>query len=82
MKINRPVFIPAVLAVYLAIMAFIGLEGLRSGQTSLVQYIGTIVITAGIIILLHFHLKKRERLRRERQNDIERNQNSSNNPKE
>ncbi len=73
MKINRPVFIPAVLAVYLVIMSIIGLQGLKTGETSLAQYIGTIVITAGIIVLLHFHLKKRERLRRERHADIQKN---------
>ncbi len=73
MKINRPVFIPLVLTVYLVIMSVIGLEGLRNGQTSFIQYIGTIVITAGIIILLHFHLKKRERLRAQRLKDLENN---------
>lgn len=76
MKINRPIFIPTVLAVYLVIMAVIGLQGLQTGETSLLQYIGTIVITAGIIILLHFHLKKRDRLRKERLRDI--NQNTEN----
>ena len=70
MKINRPVFIPAVLAVYLVIMSVIGLNGLKTGEMSLTQYIGTIVITAGIIALLHFHLKKRERLRRQRLEDM------------
>ena len=71
MKLTRPVVIPLILLVYLAVMAFLGLDGLRTGQTSLFQYVATIVITLGIIVLLHFYLKKRERLRRQRLNDIQ-----------
>ena len=70
MKLTRPVVIPLILLVYLAVMAFLGLDGLRTGQTSLFQYVATRVITLGIIVLLHFYLKKRERLRRQRLNDI------------
>lgn len=70
MKLTRPVVIPLILIIYLAVMAYLGLDGLRTGQTSLFQYVATIVITLGIIILLHFYLKKRERLRRQRLNDI------------
>lgn len=70
MKFTRPVVIPLILLIYLAVMAFLGLDGLRTGQTSLFQYVATIVITLGIIVLLHFYLKKRERLRRQRLNDI------------
>lgn len=70
MKLTRPVVIPLILLVYLAVMACLGLDGLRTGQTSLFQYVATIVITLGIIVLLHFYLKKRERLRRQILNDI------------
>ena len=35
-------------------------------------YIGTIAVTVVILILLHFNIKHRERLRRERLEDIER----------
>lgn len=73
MKLNRPVVIPCILLIYLAVMAYMGLEGLRNGQTSLLQYIATIVVTLGVIVLLHFFLRKRERLRRNRNNDIENN---------
>lgn len=52
MKLTRPVVIPLILLVYLAVMAFLGLDGLRTGQTSLFQYVATIVITLGIIVLL------------------------------
>lgn len=70
MKLSRPVVIPALLFVYLVVMAVLGLDGLRSGQTTLAAYIATIVITLGVIILLHFFLKKRERLRRERTDSL------------
>ena len=70
MKLTRPVVIPLILLVYLAVMAFLGLDGLRTGQTSLFQYVTTIVITLGIIVFAAFYLKKRERLRRQRLNDI------------
>lgn len=71
MKLSRPIVIPCILLVYLAVMAYMGLDGLRTGQTSLFQYIATIVVTLGVIILLHFFLRKRERLHKERKNDIE-----------
>ncbi len=73
MKYSRAIIVPALLLVYLAVMAYIGLDGVRSGQTSLVAYIATIAVSLGVIVLLHFFLKKRERLRRERLDDIRKN---------
>ena len=70
MKYSRAIVVPALLLVYLAVMAYLGLDGLRSGQTSLAAYVATIVVSLGVIILLHFFLKKRERLRRERMEDL------------
>ncbi len=70
MKYSRAIIVPALLLVYLAVMAYLGLDGLRSGQTSLAAYVATIVVSLGVIILLHFFLKKRERLRRERMEDL------------
>ena len=72
MKLKRSTIIPAVLAIYLAIMAAIGYPAYASGETSALYYFGIIVITIIILILLHFNLKKRERLRKERLEDIER----------
>ncbi|MBO5267201.1 MAG: hypothetical protein J6B13_00370 [Muribaculaceae bacterium] len=74
MKIHRSTLIPAILLVYLAVMAWLGLDGLRSGQTSVPAYVATIIVTLAVIVLLHFFLRKRERLRRERFDDINRNQ--------
>ena len=70
MKYSRAIIVPALLLVYLAVMAYLGLDGLRSGQTSLAAYVATIVVSLGVTILLHFLLKKRERLRRERMEDL------------
>ncbi len=70
MKLSRPILIPAVLLIYLAVMAVLGFDGYRSGRTSALMYFGTIIATTGIIVLLHFTLKRRERLRRERRDDL------------
>lgn len=72
MKLQRSTVIPAILAVYLIVMACIGYPGYASGQTSALNYFGVIALTVVILVLLHFSLKRRERLRRERMDDIER----------
>lgn len=66
MKLKRSTVLPLVLAVYLAVMAYIGYPEYASGKTSALYYFGIIGITVVILILLHFNLKKRERLRAER----------------
>lgn len=78
MKMPKSTWLPAVLAIYLAVMAYIGLDGLRTGQTSLTFYIIVLVICVAVLAGLHFNLKKREKLRREREQDIE---NTNENPK-
>lgn len=70
MKLTRPITIPLILLIYLGVMAYLGLEGLKTGQTSLLTYTLTIIVTLGIIIALHFFLKKREKLRKERLDDL------------
>jgi membrane protein implicated in regulation of membrane protease activity len=75
-KVNKAILVPAVLLVYLAVMAYIGLDGLKSGQTPLWQYVITIIASLIIIVALHFVLKKRQRLAQERTEDIENTNNS------
>lgn len=75
-KLKRSTVIPVVLAIYLAVMAYIGYPEYASGKMSAVYYFGVIAVTVVILVLLHFNLKRRERLRRERIEDIERNKNS------
>lgn len=82
-KIKRSTSIPVILAAYLAVMAYIGYEGYADGRTSALNYFGVIVVTSLIIVLLHFSLKRREKLRQERIDDIKtnpkNNQNTNNN---
>lgn len=75
-KLKRSTVIPVVLAIYLAVMAYIGYPEYASGNMSALYYFGVIAATVVILVLLHFNLKRRERLRRERIEDIERNKNS------
>ncbi len=71
MQVKRSTVLPLVLAVYLAVMAYIGYPEYAAGHTSALYYFGTIGITVVILVLLHFNLKRRERLRREREKDME-----------
>lgn len=70
MKIPKSTWLPAALAVYLVVMAYIGLDGLRSGQTSTAMYVSVLVVCIAVLVGLHFNLKKREKLKREREEDI------------
>lgn len=70
---NKPIIIPLVLLIYLAIMCYIGYDGYASGEISALYYYGVITGSLLIIVLLHFSLKRRERLRKERENDIKKN---------
>ncbi len=79
MKLKRSTLIPLILLVYLGVMAYIGYPGYVSGATSALHYYGVIVTTLGIIVALHFSIKRRERLRRERMSEMERTENEQEN---
>ena len=64
-RIPRHTLIPILLLCYLGAMAYIGWPDYAAGRTTALYYFG--------IILLHFILKKRDRLRLEREDDIRRN---------
>ncbi len=68
MRLKKSTVIPIVLMVYLAVMAYIGRSELYDGHY--LYYFGIIGITLIVIVLLHFSLKRRERLRRERESDL------------
>ena len=70
---NKAVVIPLALLAYLGIMSYIGYDSYASGEFSALYYFGVIAVSLLVIILLHFSLKRRERLRREREDDIKRN---------
>lgn len=76
MKIKRSNLIPVILLIYLAIMSCIGWKQYALGQMSALEYFGIIAVTLAVIIMLHFNLKRRERLRAEREADIKNAQNN------
>lgn len=78
MKLKKSTLLPLVLLVYLAVMSYIGYPGYVSGDFSPVYYFGVIAATLIVILLLHLSLKRRERLRRERENDIKRSSGNNN----
>lgn len=67
---NKAIVIPGALTVYLAVMAYIGWPAYKSGEFSDLHYWGVIVGTLLAIVVLHFSIKRRERLRREREADL------------
>lgn len=71
MKVKRSTVIPLLLAIYLAVMAYIGYPEYAAGRSSALYYFGTIGVTIVILILLHFNLRRRERLRAEREKDMQ-----------
>lgn len=64
---ERSKVIPLMLLVYLAVMSVIGFPEFQAGHYA--YYFGIIGATLICIILLYFSLRRRERLRREREND-------------
>ena len=60
--------IPVVLLIYLAAMSVIGFPEFQAGNY--LHYFGVIGATLLCIVLLHFSLKRRERLRKEREDDV------------
>lgn len=71
MRKYRYIWLPALLGVYFLFMTFhFGIYLLRSGES--VRFWGTVVAELVILVALAFFLKKRERLRREREEDMNR----------
>lgn len=82
MKIKRSTLIPLILLAYLAVMSTFGWKQYSAGQMSATYFFGVIAITLVVIILLHFNLKRRERLKAEREADLhlaEKNKSNNNN---
>lgn len=67
---KKSTIIPIVLLIYLGVMSYIGYSGYASGEYSAFYYFGIIAATLCVIVMLHFNLKKLERLRRERERDL------------
>ncbi len=62
---KKSTYIPLILLVYLGVMSYIGRGKFLAGNY--LYYFGIIGITLLCIILLHFFMKKRDKLRRERE---------------
>ena len=73
--LKKSTYLPALLAVYLIVMATIG-RGLAT--TKPLEYYAVLAISAGVIVLLHFTLRKKERLA-ERKNDPDNDENTKQN---
>ena len=73
MKKKKSTINPLALLAYLGVMSYIGYSGYVSGEFSAIRYFGVIAISFLIIVLLFFSLKRKERLRKEREDDIENN---------
>lgn len=68
-KIKQSVLVPILLLVYLAVMVYMfGMRYFYAGDY--LFFFGIIGSTLFIIIALHFVMKRKERLREERENDI------------
>ncbi len=67
MKTKKSTWLPLILLVYLLAMAYIGRQQVVAGKY--LQYFGVLGVSLVVIVLLHFVLKKKERLREERDNE-------------
>lgn len=54
-------------------MCYIGYDGYIAGEFSALYYYGVIAGSLLVIVLLHFSLKRREKLRHEREEDMKKN---------
>ncbi len=75
MKLKRSTVIPIVLLIYLAVMSYIGYPDYATGIYTPLYYFGIIGATLIVIFLLHLSLKRRERLKREREEDMKKPRN-------
>lgn len=66
-RLKRSTVIPVVLLIYLAVMSYIGRGEFQQGHY--LYYFSIIGLTLAAIIGVHFSLKRRERLSRERKED-------------
>lgn len=67
-KVRRSTLLPLILLIYLAVMSYIGRGEFYAGNYT--YYFGIIAVTLLCIVLLHFFLRRKEKLRAERERDI------------
>lgn len=67
MKTKKSTWLPLLLLVYLFVMAYIGRGQVAAGKY--LQYFGVMGVSLLVIVLLHFVLKRKERLKNIRENE-------------
>ena len=67
LKIKRSIVFPAIMLIYLAVMAWIGRDRLYRGEY--LYYFGIVGVGLVIIVLLYFALRKKEKLQQERESN-------------
>lgn len=73
-KFKKSTYLPALLALYLLVMAYIGLPILRRGDY--LYYFSVFGLSLLVIVLLHFSLKRKEKLRDMRQKEQDKSRES------
>lgn len=73
MRVKKSTVLPLILLIYLAVFSYIGYGSYSSGAISALKFYGVIGATLIVIVLLHLSLKRRERLRAEREADLSAN---------
>lgn len=69
-KIKKSTWLPCLLLIYLCVMSVIGWKGYATGQNTPLAYFGSIAFTLLVIFALRMFLLKKERLQREREQDM------------
>ena len=70
-KMKKSIIIPLALLIYLVVIAWVSRDRYYAGEY--LHYFGVIGVSAAIIVALHFVFKKKERLKEERERDMEEN---------
>ena len=73
MRVKKSTVLPLILLIYLAVMSYIGYGSYSIGAISALYFYGGIGATLIVIFLLHLSLKRRERLRAEREANLSAN---------
>lgn len=68
-RIRKSVFIPSLLFIYLAIMAYMGRDKLLAGNY--LEYFGILIVTLLCITILFFTMRKQEQIRDRKQRELE-----------
>ena len=67
-RFRKSTFIPAVLLIYLAVMAYMGRDKFIAGNY--IEYFGILVVTLLCIAILFFTLRKQEEIRERRRKEL------------